>query len=104
MNYMINVDIESENVNGGGGKDCRSSLHESFGPHFDMTVHAVGCRTRGVRAVDRPPSRYWDDKDGTGYTLEEVVERIRVLQSQHRAAYARRCRMCDVVSHLPDWD
>jgi len=100
---MINVDLETPNVSG-GSTDCQSNLHEPLGRHFDLTVHAVGCAVRGIRAVHRPPRRYWDDNDGAGYSLEAVVERVRALRGEHPDAYPRRCRKCEVEAHLPDWD
>ena len=103
MNYMINVDLESPNVSG-GSTDCQSTLHEPLGRHFDLTVHAIGCAVRGGRAVNRPPTRYWDDNGGAGYSLDVVVQRVRALRSEHPSAYPRRCRKCDVEAHLPNWD
>jgi hypothetical protein len=103
MNYMINVDLETLNVSG-GSTDCQSTLHEPLGRHFDLTVHYVGCAIRGSRAVHRPPTRYWDDNSGAGYSFDAVVDRVRALRAEHRAAYPRRCRKCDVEAHLPDWD
>jgi hypothetical protein len=100
MNYMINVDLESAN----GGNDCKSALHDGLGPHFDLTVHALGCQVHGARVVDRPPTRYWDDNAGQGYPFAEVVERVRALRLKHPNGHARRCRKCDVHGNLPDWD
>jgi hypothetical protein len=80
MNYMINVDLESANVSR-GRNDCRSALHDSLGLHFDLTVHALACQIHGARVVDRPPTRYWDDSSGHGYTLPEVVEQVRALRT-----------------------
>ena len=74
MTYMINIDLETPNASG-GSTDCQSNLHEPLGRHFDLTVHAVGCAIRGVRAADRPPKRYWDDNKGAGYSFEAVVAR-----------------------------
>jgi len=102
MNYMINVDLETRNVSG-GSTDCQSTLHESFGSHFDLTVHAIGCAAQGARAVNRP-TRYWDDNGGAGYSLYAVVQRVRSLRAEHPGAYPRRCRKCEVEAHLPDWD
>ncbi len=103
MKYMINVDLETMNISG-GATDCRSALHEGHGRHYDLTVHALGCRHRQGTGTHRPPSRYWDDNEGAGYTLEEVIERIRILQSQHKRAYGRRSRACGVESQPPHWD
>ena len=103
MEYMINVDLEAPNVSG-GGTDCQSELHEGFGRHYDLTVHERGCRCRNSRSVNRPPTRYWDDNDGEGYSLEEVVERLRTLQAEHADAYPRRCRTCSVEVNPPLWD
>jgi hypothetical protein len=89
---MINVDLETPNVSG-GGTDCQSVLHEALGRHFDLTVHVLGCGNRGSRAVHRPPTRYWDDNNGEGYTLQQVVERIRELRAQHRMARRRAERV-----------
>jgi len=104
MAYMLNVDLETKNVSGGGPTDCQSASHEPFRRHFDLTVHVLGCPARGSRAVQRPPTRYWDDNEGAGYTLNRLVERIGKLRAQHPDAYARRCRMCGVEAHLPEWD
>ena len=103
MTYMINVDLETRNVSG-GSTDCPSAMHERLGRHFDLTVHALGCTVRGGRAVHRPPTRYWDDNRGAGYTLEEVVQKVHSLRTQHPNAYARRCTKCEVETHAPDWD
>jgi hypothetical protein len=103
MTYIINVDLESANVSG-GSTDCQSKLHESLGRHFDLTVHGRGCAIRGVRAVHRPPTRYWDDNDGAGDSFEAVVQTVRALIAEHPEAYPRRCRKCGVGAHLPDWD
>jgi hypothetical protein len=103
VQYMINVDLEAPNVSG-GGTDCQSDLHEPLGRHYDLTVHVLGCGTHGSRSVHRPPTRYWDDNDGKGYTLQQVVERILELQAKHRDAHARRCRICGVQPNLPEWD
>ena len=103
MQYMINVDREASNI-GGGANDCQSALHERLGDHFDLTIHALGCQIRGRRAVNRPPSRFWDDNTGKGYSLNEVVQRIRELRSQPPEAHPRRCRICGAEAHLPDWD
>jgi hypothetical protein len=103
MNYVINVDLETPNVSG-GSTDCQSPLHDTLGRHFDLTVHAIGCAARRGHAANRPPTRYWDDDGGAGYSLDAVVQRVRSLQTQHPNAYPRRCRKCDVQPHLPDWD
>lgn len=100
---MINVDLEAPNVSG-GGTDCQSAQHEVLGRHFDLTVHVLGCGSRGSRAVNRPPTRYWDDNNGEGYTLQQVLERIHELRAQHPDAYPRRCRNCGVEAHPPEWD
>jgi hypothetical protein len=102
MNYMINVDLETRNICG-TSTDCQSALHEPLGRHFDLTVHALSCAIRGGRAADRP-KRYWEDDGGGGYTFQGVVEKVRALRAEHPQAYPRRCRVCDVESHLPDWD
>jgi hypothetical protein len=101
--YMINVDMETKNVTG-GRSNCPSQLHETLGPHFDLTIHAVGCQVHGGRVVSRPPMRYWDDNGGTGYTFDEVVQLARALKAKHLGSHLRRCQKCDVQSHLPDWD
>src|SRR5262245_43916376 len=104
MVYMINIDLESANVSGGGPTNCSSALHEVLGRHYDMTVHVLGCAARGSRSVQRPPTRYWDDNNGEGYPLQTMVERIHVLRATHPDAHSRRCRLCGVGPHLPDWD
>jgi hypothetical protein len=103
VTYVINVDLESKNTSG-GANDCPSKLHQTLGPHFDLTVHALDCRVRGARMVSRPPARYWDDNEGHGYNRSEVIARVRALVVQCRGAHARRCQSCDVEAHLPDWD
>lgn len=103
MPYVINVDLETKNING-GTNDCPSKLHAELGLHFDLTVHSVDCPVRGARMVSRPPTRYWDDNQGHGYSVDEVVARIRALVAQYSDARPRRCPRCDVESHLPDWD
>lgn len=101
MEYMINVDLETTNVSG-GGTDCQSPMHGDLGPHFDLTVHGLECRTNS-RPAHRP-RRYWDDNNGEGYTLQQVIERIRDLQDKHPEAHPRRCRICGVEAHPPQWD
>src|SRR5690349_9516919 len=103
MKYMIDIDLETQNECG-GAPDCPSGLHQVLGPHFDLTVHKIGCGRRNSKSVSRPPSHYWDDNDGSGYTLEKVAERLRELQTEHVRAYARRCRKCGVDPNLPVWD
>ena len=103
MTYVINVDLESKNVSG-GANDCPSKLHESLGPHFDLTIHSLDCPVRGARMVSRPPTRFWDDNQGHGYSGEEVVAQIRALVTQNPDAHPRRCQKCHVEGHLPDWD
>ena len=100
---MINVDLEAANVSG-GGTDCQSAQHEALGRHFDLTVHLLGCGCRSTRAVHRPPTRYRDDNNGEGYTLQQVIQQIRELRAQHPEAYPRRCRSCGVEAHPPEWD
>jgi hypothetical protein len=102
MSYMINLDLESKNSSAAG--NCQSKLHDALGLHFDLTVHAVGCQIRGGRAVDRQPTRYWDDKGGAGYSFGDVVDLARALKASHPDAQVRRCLKCDVDSNLPDWD
>jgi hypothetical protein len=102
MSYMINVDLESKNSRETGS--CHSKSHESLGSHFDLTVHAVGCQIRGARAVDRPPTRYWDDNGGVGYSFAQATELARTLKVSQPEAHARRCLKCDVEGNLPDWD
>lgn len=103
MEYMINVDLEAPNVTD-GGTDCQSAMHEELGRHFDLTVHALNCGSRNSRAVHRPPTRYWDDNNGEGYTLQQVIDRIHALRVQHPDAYPRRCRSCGVEAQPPEWD
>lgn len=103
MSFMINVDLETPNISG-GSTDCQSKLHEPLGRHFDLTVHALDCVVRGTRAVNRRPTRYWDDNEGAGYDLDAVVQKLRLLRGEHPGAYPRRCRKCEVAAHLPDWD
>jgi hypothetical protein len=84
MKYMINVDLDKKNVRG-GSMPCESEMHARLGAHHDLTVHALGCSTRkrqknGEFGVNRRPIRWWDHGDEAGYTLEEVVERIRLIQ------------------------
>lgn len=100
---MINVDLEARNVSG-GGRNSQSAQHEALGRHFDLTVHVLGCGSRGSVAVHRPPTRYWDDNNSEGYTLQQVIERIHELREQHPDAYPRRCRRCGVEAHPPEWD
>ena len=104
MKYMINVDVESTNVAGGGPDDCPSALHRHLGDHYDLTVHSLDCGSRNSRAVHRPPSRFWDDNQKDGYTFEEVISRVRELREEYPKAYPRRCSRCGVDSHRPDWD
>ena len=101
--YMINVDLETFNVKG-GATDCSSALHGAYGPHYDLTVHELGCRCHNSRSVHRPPMRYWDDNRGSGYTLNEGSEKVATLHRQYVDAYARRCSICDVDAHPPYWD
>jgi hypothetical protein len=103
VKYMINVDLETANESG-GGTDCHSAQHKSYGSHFDLTVHMLSCGSHGSRAVHRPPTRYWDDNEGEGYTLLQVTERIRELRVKHPDAYPRRCRICSVEPCPPVWD
>ena len=103
MEYMINVDLETMNISG-GATDCQSALHEAHGRHYDLTVHVLGCGCRRGGGAHRPPARYWDDNGGEGYTLQEVVERLREIQAQHADLYPRRCRICDVEANPPHWD
>jgi hypothetical protein len=103
VTYVINVDLELKNVSG-SSNDCPSKLHENLGPHFDLTVHALQCQVRGSRMVSRPPTRYWIDNGGHGYSLGDVVVRVRALGLQHPEAHPRRCQKCGVEAHLPDWD
>jgi len=93
MDYMINVDLETRNVSG-GATDCQSALHKAYGRHFDLTVHALGCGCRKGVGTHRPPTRYWDDNNGKGYALQEVVNKIQAIQATHPHAYLRRCRRC----------
>ncbi len=62
MDYMINIDLETKNVSG-GATDCQSVLHEDYGRHFDLTVHALECGSRKDGGIYRPPTRYWAAKD-----------------------------------------
>ena len=103
MEYMINIDLETRNVSG-GGTDCQLTLHNTIGPHYDLTVHVLGCGSRSSRSVQRPPTRYWDDNSGRGYTLQQAIDRILALCAQHANAHARRCRNCGVETHVPEWD
>ena len=103
MQYMLNIDLETRNVSG-GRHECQSALHKTLGPHFDLTVHILGCSSRGSRAVQRPPTRYWDDNNGQGYSLEQLVELVHGLTRQHAAVHARRCRSCGAEPHTPEWD
>ena len=102
MGYMINVDLETKNVSG-GATDCKSALHKAHDRHFDLTVHILGCGCRRVGGAHRS-TRYWDDNDGKGYTLQEVVKRLQEIRTQHAGAYSRRCRVCSVGANLPHWD
>src|SRR5262245_34467528 len=104
VRYMINVDLEDTNIRNGGADNCPSILHQNLGDHYDLTVHVLGCGRRYSREVDRPPTRYWDDNGGAGYTLQGVIGKIHELLAQHPDAHARRCRSCAVDAHLPDWD
>jgi hypothetical protein len=97
--YMINVDLESPNV-----VDCRSKLHEAYGRHYDLTVHRLNCGSRNKNSVGGRSTRFWDDNDGAGYLIEQVVQRVQQLHIQHPNAYARRCTLCGVDAHLPEWD
>ena len=104
MRYMINVDLEAVNTaNGVGGTDCKSSVHEAYGPHYDLTVHVLECSARNARSVHRPPTRYWDDNGGRGYAMDEVLLRLRDIQLTAKNAYPRRCRRC-VAANPPHWD
>lgn len=104
MKYQMNVDLEQQNVANGPGIDCKSELHSGHGLHYDITIHAIGCSCRNSRAVNRPPSRYWDDNEGKGYSLDEILAQLRAIRDEHQAAYPRRCSLCGVEEHLPDWD
>jgi hypothetical protein len=103
VKYMINVDLEIRNSDG-GATNCSSRSHEHFGPHYDLTVHTMSCGRRNSRAADRPHRRYWDRNNGDGYTLLEAVNRVQELQRQHPGAYPRRCGICGVDPQLPYWD
>lgn len=103
MTYMINIDLEVLNEFN-GDPACASALHVAYGKHYDLTVHALGCSTRNSRSVSNRTKRYWDDNNGSGYSLEAVIQRVRELQLQERNAFARRCGRCGVSQHLPDWD
>jgi hypothetical protein len=101
--FMINVDLETKNLYG-GRPECDSEMHRRLGRHFDVTVHSIACGSRNSRSAHRPPTRYWDDKKGEGYTLPEVIALIHEIREQHSNAHARRCLLCDVGAHRPEWD
>ena len=101
--YIINVDLETPNVDG-GRMDCKSALHADLGPHYDLTVHAISCGSRNRRSAHNPPTRYWLHNEEAGYNLDDAVEQVRRLSAQHPNAYARRCGVCNVPPHTPDWD
>lgn len=103
MKYMINIDLETRNLSE-GRPNCPSALHEKCGRHYDLTVHVLGCGSRNSRAVHRPPSRYWDDKDGEGYTFKEAVERLQGIVRNRPDVHLRRCSKCGVEAYLPHWD
>jgi hypothetical protein len=102
MTYMIHVDVEHMNE-GGAVRTCSSPLHEPLGPHFDLTVHALGCRIRDRHPGQRP-GHYWDDHAGAGYTQDALPDAVAALKRKHREAHPRRCIVCAVGPHPPDWD
>ena len=104
MDYMINIDLETKNVSGGGATDCQSELHEDYGRHFDLTIHEFGSKCRKSNSVDRPPTRCWEPRGDKGYTLDEVVEALQKIHADNADAYPRRCRVCGVPANPPYWD
>ncbi|MGD9903271.1 MAG: hypothetical protein AB7U83_07355 [Vicinamibacterales bacterium] len=102
MTYMIHVDVEHTNE-GGAVRTCSSPLHEPLGPHYDLTVHALGCRIRDRHPGERP-GHYWDDHGGAGFSLEALPDAVAALTRKHPEAHPRRCIVCEVGPHLPQWD
>ena len=102
MKYMLNVDLDQKNES--GGEDCKSDLHLDIGRHADLTVHRLGCGHRPEGTVRRPELRWWDDNNGEGYTLKEIIQVIHQMQSEHSDAYPRRAKRCGVEANLPHWD
>ena len=106
-NFIINVDLEYKNEWGAGPDNCPSEMHKGLGPHYDITVHVLGCGCLNKRSVNRPPDREWFTNNGVGYTLSEVVKKVERLISLHGNAYARRCtrrKKDGVPEHRPLWD
>lgn len=95
MTYIINVDLETPNEYGGPA-NCESLGHRELGPHFDLTVHAIDSGCRNSRSVHRPPTRYWDDNDGNGYSTEEVKGLLQALEGANVETYSRLCGKCNV--------
>lgn len=104
MDYVINVDLESKNVINGGATDCQSVLHQTYGRHFDLTIHAFGSNCYKSNSVDRPPTRYWEPHGDKGYTLAEVVVRLQEIHANNADAHPRRCLVCGVPANQPHWD
>lgn len=102
MTYMLHVDVEHTNE-GGAVRTCSSPLHERLGAHFDLTVHALGCRIRDRHPGQRA-SHYWDDNGGAGYSHEALPGAVAALGQKHPEAHPRRCIVCDVGPHPPMWD
>lgn len=99
MRYMINVDLERTNVYG-GKTNCDSVDHRSIGEHFDLTVHDFDKGCRGLQAAHNPPTRWWDDNGGVGYTTEELSLRLRALERSNAETYSRACGKCKVPSDV----
>ena len=102
VKYMLNADFEAKNVYGNG--KCKSDLHRAVGLHADLTVHRLGCGHRPEGTVRRPDLRWWEDNNGEGYTLQEIIRVIHQIQSEHSDAHPRRPKRCGVEANLPHWD
>lgn len=99
MRYVINVDLERTNKYR-GKTGCDSADHRDFGAHFDLTVHDMNKGCRNSRSVQRPPTRYWDDNRGNGYSVEKLKERLQALESSTDGIFSRVCGRCGVASDV----
>ena len=104
MKYMINVDLEAKNDYGRETDGCPSARHQQLGWHYDLTVHSLECRCRRGGGAEPRPKRFWDHNNERGYTLQEVIERLRAIRATNPEAHPRRCSVCSVEANPPDWD
>jgi|GEM_PF-4325857 len=58
--YTVNVDFQTTNAPGNANVNCHKASHQTWGRHYDITIHKLNSRHARENRHDEYPGRFWE--------------------------------------------